>query len=300
MGARRRGVDDGAQRRQIVPPSHILGQLQQPDEHGRHHEHGVEALALDQLQQRNGIEARHQYHHFAHAAGAHGKRVRRGMIERPRHDRADSGHDAEDVAAHALDRHHLLRRRRRPAHALGMACRAGGVEHGQRGHQHLAGVGWLPPQPRLVIDGAGHGAGGHGCEAVGRSHLRWGRHGNERDVRRDIGRDGAEQVGMADQHAGAAVGEDVGDLLGLEVPVDRHGVGAERLRRVGRLHEGDVVAHQDGDALARRHAQHGQPRRDAAHSRVQRVGAQAPRAADEPGRYVRHDRLVVVSIPGRA
>ena len=74
---------------------------------------------------------------------------------------------------------------------------------------------------------------------------------------------------MADQHAGAAVGEDVGDLLGLEVPVDRHRIGAERLRGVGRLDEGDVVAHQDGDAIAGRDAEREQARRDAPHPAVE-------------------------------
>jgi hypothetical protein len=41
------------------------------------------------------------------------------------------------------------------------------------------------------------------------------------------------------------------DFFRLEVPVDRHRIGAEPHRRIGGLEEGDVIAHQDADAVAR-------------------------------------------------
>ena len=42
--AGRGGVNDMAQRRHVVFPAHLLRQLHQADEHGRHHEDGVDAL----------------------------------------------------------------------------------------------------------------------------------------------------------------------------------------------------------------------------------------------------------------
>src|SRR6266849_1608512 len=56
---------------------------------------------------------------------------------------------------------------------------------------------------------------------------------------------------MADQDRRSGILEDVVDLLRLEVPVDRHCIGAEPHRGIGGLEEGDIVAHQDADAVAR-------------------------------------------------
>ncbi len=55
---------------------------------------------------------------------------------------------------------------------------------------------------------------------------------------------------MPDQDGGSGILEDVIDFLRFEMPVDRHRIGAELHRRVGGLDEGDVVAHQDADAVA--------------------------------------------------
>ena len=86
---------------------------------------------------------------------------------------------------------------------------------------------------------------------------------------------------MADQHPRPAVLDDVGDLLGLEVPVDRHGVGTDGLRAVRHLDEGDVVAHQDRHAIAGLHAKLRKPGRYAAHALVQLGVRDAASAADE-------------------
>src|SRR6266481_4530366 len=59
-----------------------------------------------------------------------------------------------------------------------------------------------------------------------------------------------QHVGMADQHRGPGIPQDEVDLFRLEVPVDRHAIGAQSHRPVGCLDEGDVVAHQDADAVA--------------------------------------------------
>ena len=44
--------------------------------------------------------------------------------------------------------------------------------------------------------------------------------------------------------------QDVSDFLRFEMPVDRHRISAELHHRIGRLDKGDVVAHQDADAVA--------------------------------------------------
>jgi hypothetical protein len=59
-----------------------------------------------------------------------------------------------------------------------------------------------------------------------------------------------QHVRMADQHGGAGVGQDVVDLFRLEMPVDRHAIGAEPHRPIGGFHKSDVVAHQHADAIA--------------------------------------------------
>ncbi len=53
-----------------------------------------------------------------------------------------------------------------------------------------------------------------------------------------------QQVGVHDQHACLAILQDVAGLLGREVPVDRHRVGAEQAGRTRGFQGGDVVAQE--------------------------------------------------------
>jgi hypothetical protein len=55
---------------------------------------------------------------------------------------------------------------------------------------------------------------------------------------------------MADQDRCCGILQDIADFLRLEVPVHRNRIGAKPHRRIGRLDEADVVAHQDADAVA--------------------------------------------------
>ena len=89
------------------------------------------------------------------------------------------------------------------------------------------------------------------------------RDAEHRDIRRDDTAELVQQVGMADQNGRAGVAQDVVDLLRLEMPVHRHAIGAEPHRAIGGLDEGDVVAHQDADAVALLHAELMQAARDA-------------------------------------
>ena len=128
-GTGRGGMDDVAQRRHVVFLADLLRQLHQPDEHGRHHEDGVDLLGLDHAQKFFGVEARHEHQRAAETACAQAERVRRGVIERPGKQRAGARLEAVDHRAHAFGVGGLLRRRREAAHALGMACGARGVDH---------------------------------------------------------------------------------------------------------------------------------------------------------------------------
>jgi len=98
-----------------------------------------------------------------------------------------------------------------------------------------------------------------------------------------------QQVGMGDQHRGTGIPQDVGDLLRLEMPVHRDAIGAELHRGVGRLDEGDVVAHQDAHAVTLCDAEPLQSARDPRGAiRDVGVGAAAVAADDaleERGRF---------------
>jgi hypothetical protein len=74
---------------------------------------------------------------------------------------------------------------------------------------------------------------------------------------------GMQEVGMADQHRGTGIPQDVADFLRLEVPVDGDAIGAKPHRGIGNFQEDDVVAHEDADAVALPDAQLLQPARDA-------------------------------------
>ena len=103
-GTGRGGMDDVAQRRHVVFLADLLRQLHQPDEHGRHHEDGVDLLGLDHAQKFFRVEARHEHQRAAETAGAQAERVRRGMIERPGKQCAGARLEAVDHPAHALRR----------------------------------------------------------------------------------------------------------------------------------------------------------------------------------------------------
>jgi len=76
---------------------------------------------------------------------------------------------------------------------------------------------------------------------------------------------------MSDHRLWPAVIHHISDFLGFAVPVDRHAVGAEALRRIARLEKGKVVAQRDADRVAgadAEFAQSGRRTRCALHQRV--------------------------------
>jgi hypothetical protein len=81
----------------------------------------------------------------------------------------------------------------------------------------------------------------------------------------------------------------MGDLLGLAVPIDRHAVGAEALRRIARLEKGKVVAQHDADRVAGADTELAQSARRTRSALHQRVARYLPRAADHAAEHhLRH------------
>ena len=79
------------------------------------------------------------------------------------------------------------------------------------------------------------------------------RHHQELDMAGQAVPDLRQQVGVTDEYLRAAVGQDVGDLLGLQMPVDRHDGAAQRRRPTRDFEERKIVAqhHADGHAAAK-------------------------------------------------
>ena len=120
-----------------------------------------------------------------------------------------------------------------------------------------------------------------GIDLVVGDDFRRRRHAEHGDARRDRRAELMQHVSMRDQHRGAAILQHVIDLFRLEVPVHGHAIGAEPHRGVGRLDEGDVVAHQDRDAVALLDAEFLQAAGDAFGSIGDLVVAAPARAADD-------------------
>ena len=94
-------------------------------------------------------------------------------------------------------------------------------------------------------------------------------------------RDLRQQVGVADQDIGAAVGQDVGDLLGLQMPVDRHHRAAQRSGSAGDLEQREIIAQHHGDRRAALQAERPQSRRRPGDAGVNLGIADAAVAADD-------------------
>ena len=87
------------------------------------------------------------------------------------------------------------------------------------------------------------------------------RHHQQPDIAGQAVADLRQQVGVADQDLGAAVGQDVGDLLGLQMPVDRHDRAAQRRRAARDFEERKIVAQHHADRRAAAEAERPESRR---------------------------------------
>ena len=133
-----------------------------------------------------------------------------------------------------------------------------------------------------------------GRDAVRGQHLRRRLDDEHLHTGRNGVRNPGQQVGMGDQHLGAAVRENVGDLLGLEVPVDRHGVRAEPYGGERGLQERKVVAQQQGGAVAPLEPQRRKARGGTQHALVERVRGSVRSPLTRPANSGGIDAFVVV------
>ena len=261
---RRGGMDDVTQRGDVVAAADFFRQLEQPDEHGGHHEHHFDSFPFDELQHGLRVETRHQHQELGEPRRPQAERIGRGVIERPGQEAARALDHAVDQRAQHLVDFVLACGGRLAPHALGMAGGARGVDHALRLRHRRPFVRLLPGKPGLAIDRACRHRRPRGIDAVGAEDFRRRREPDDRQTGRRAGAHGRQQVGVADERLGAAIVEDVGNLFRLEVPVDRHRIGAQHHGGEARLEEGDVVAHQDGDAVAGPNAESAQAAGDAA------------------------------------
>ena len=91
-----------------------------------------------------------------------------------------------------------------------------------------------------------------GGDVKGGGDFRRRRHDQQLDMAGQAVADLRQQIGMADQDPGAAVGQDVADFLGLQMPVDRHHRGAQRCGRARDLEERKIVAQHHARPACRR------------------------------------------------
>ncbi len=222
-------MDHRPQRRHVVAVPHLLGQLEQAVEHGRDHVGVGDLVALDALEGALRGPPVHQ-----HDGVAHVQRHRRPVV-----DRGVVGGCLGDlhvvVVGHGPEEHEQAPRpcgglvgmgvAQPPAHPLGPAGGARGVEHERPGRQVVG------PGLRLTVDELGEGP--EARHPAHREAVGLGRHAVLEDPHRLVG-----EARRDDQRLRLRVVDDVGDLGAHEVPVDRRDVEAAL---VGRQADRDLL-----------------------------------------------------------
>jgi hypothetical protein len=201
-------------------------------------------MLLDQRQHLLGVEARRQYQTLGHLQRVLDKDTGRAVIERRGHQRTAPWHDPDGLGHHRSHARGLVlkfaQRHRAAQHALGTAGGARRIGQMSTRRNAWAVVRRLRGEPGFVGDGDGGGAGGGGGIGVAAVHGQHGHAcGNHFAHRR-------EQIGLDDQHAGAAVLQQEAGFLRREMPVDRAVVDAGRPAREDDVGEHRVIAQHHG------------------------------------------------------
>ena len=236
--AGRGGVDGDPQAGDVEGPAGLFRQLEHAHEHGGHPLGMGDPVVLDQFEGPFGVEALH--HHHRPAEGLHGDHVGQGggVVEGRR--RQVDGVGAEFVAVCLLSQGEGLggaHLRQGAQYALGTARGARAVEHGV-----------AHPLP---VQGGRRGAVAGGLVGFP---------ARDDAIDHQADRTGGDQVGQAlgdlalgegaDQDLRAAVIDDVGRLVRRQVAVDGGDVEARAEAGPDRIHEGEVVFHQEGHVVA--------------------------------------------------
>ena len=234
-----RGVEGDLLAAEVVALADLGGQLEQAHEHGRDPLAVGHPVGLDGGQRRLLVEGLH--HHGRAPEPVHGHaELQRGGVVAGRGRQVD-GVLADPVHPEALDGETGLTQRlvlEREPDAFGPPGGARRVEHGVALDLVVPGIARHRRQGVLVGVVAGHRA----------VHDQPGRHrlGQPRDQRSG---DPAHRR-RGHEGLGVAVADDVGDLLGREVGVDRGVVEAGALGRPADLEEAGLVLDQEGDVVA--------------------------------------------------
>ena len=179
----------------------------------------------------------------------------------------------------------LLGLYRLAAHALWQACGAGSVEHrraaDRRFQRRRVAVAPVVPVRRAPGD-----LRQRICDVERRGDFRRRLDHQQTQIAGKSARDLRQQVGVADQNFGAAVGQDIGDLLGLQMPVDRHHRAAQRGGGAGDLEQREIIAQHHGDRRAALQPERPQSRRGSRDAGVNLGIADAALAADDHGRFL--------------
>ena len=238
--AGRRGMDCAFQRRDIVAAPHVVGQFEYADEHGRYELGLRDPMFLDQAQKFLGVEGFHDHGRAAENGHHHVEAQRSGMVERGRREvDAVRIHAAHVGAQNPQERiRHVDRAAlERLLDALGTAGGAGRIKHviardfvrDRRGRLRT----------RLLVPGAEAGQ-------------RFVQHEESRLIRR-AGDEPFDVLGAfrrGNDDLGAAILDDIGDLILREVAADRGVVEPAALRGPAYLHERQPVLDQKGDVVA--------------------------------------------------
>ena len=243
-------MDHALEAGEVVRGPRLFRQGQQTDEHGRHHVHVAKAQPLDIRQQAGGIETRQQVDITAHPVEkphiGHG----RGVIERPGDRAHDPWPDAEARGGHGQRVLLLLGRGRLAPDPLRPPGGAGGVDHAAARDALLGRPSAVrrdpvvPPRPPLGVRRILVG------QVVSPSDFRRRLDQHDFDAGRHHFADPWPEVGVHKHHLGPAIGQDVAGFLRREMPVDRHGIGADQARRLGGRDERQVVPQAERDRVS--------------------------------------------------
>ena len=234
-------MDDELEARQVVGRPHLGGELQHAHEH-RGHELAVgDVVALDLGQALLGVEALHDDDRRADALDREAAHERGGVVERRggqvRRRRAGRVRRAVARERALVVRHEPAGLGERPLDGLR-------PPRGPRGVEELAALGRVLDRPVVERLDLAPRVGRLVELAVAAEH-----DVDARDAAREPG-DERALGDRGDEDPRAAVAQDVLDLVGAQVPVDRGVVEPGPLRGPRRLEEPLLVLHEDRDHLA--------------------------------------------------
>ena len=281
-------MDRALERRHVVLRAHLVRQLEEAHEHGRHDLGVRDPVLRDQRQEFLGVEILHDHRGAAQPHDAHVEAQRSGMIERRRRQIDRVLVDAVELAADRQQRIVEVDRLRLDDrhHALGPSRRSRRIEHVVAGR--LVGDRSRGKARDRVLPGVVARD-----RAVDHETVRGTLH-----QRRQLG-GLVGKILRGDEQPGAAVGHDIVDLGGGEARADRGVDQARALRAPADLEEARIVLEEDRDMVAGLEAQRAEELRDAVGLLVElAIGHRLAAAGHDVGRLVGIGAGVMIGMHG--